>query len=180
MALSFLFFPPQKTSMSSSLLQSSNDDIPSDNVVRKTDSWREIYKSQEFAQFAPAPRRTENRLHTSTSATAVATSDISSTNADISNRTSEIMRHSQNWRTNQTSSFDMPNVVTNHQSRSESTTRNRSHTHTDISTQEDILNMTFPAQSLESEWNTTLAEQAMILAKFEQDGKRSKTSTINT
>ena len=45
--------------------------------------------------------------------------------------------------------------------------------------------MTFPAaQSLESEWNTTLAEQAMILAKFERDSKRAKTSaftsTINT
>ena len=40
--------------------------------------------------------------------------------------------------------------------------------------------MTFPAQSLESEWNTTLAEQEMILAKFERESKRAKTSANNT
>ena len=176
--------------MSSTLLQSSSDDISTENVVRKTDSWRDIYKSEEFAQFAPTSRKTDNRLHTSTSTTTVATSDISSNHTSndtsnrngngTSNRSSSIVRHS--WRTTQTSSFDLPNVVSSHQSRSESITRNSSHTYSDdISTND----MTFPAsQSFESEWNTTLAEQAMILAKFERDSKRAKTSaftsTINT
>ena len=176
--------------MSSTLLQSSSDDISTENVVRKTDSWRDIYKSEEFAQFAPTSRKTDNRLHTSTSTTTISTSDVSSNHSSndtssrngysTSNRSSSIVRHSDSWRTTHTSSFDLPNVVSSHQSRSESITRNSSYTD-DISSND----MTFPAaQSLESEWNTTLAEQAMILAKFERDSKRAKTSaftsTINT
>jgi hypothetical protein len=161
--------------MSSALLQSSSDDISSDNVVRKTDSWRDIYKSQEFAQFAPKTHKTDNRLYTSSSTTTFAPSSTSGLSSnETSNHSTSIVQHMNNWRTTE-GSIDIPNAVTNHQSRSESITRKNKYTLEDISTN-DVLNVTFPAQSLESEWNTSFAEQAMILAKFEQESKRTKTS----
>ena len=168
--------------MSSTLLQSSNNESLGDVRNGADDYWQD----NPHRSYDNSANDISTQLNRSNSAVRKSqswrdnfdSSDISSNDVSKSqiHRSSSFVRKSESWRDNlwSTNGTSTATVVDNNSShRSSSIVRKSYSTSTnDFST----VDTSIPDRSFEDEWHTTLEEQAMILAKFEEESKKTKMS----
>ena len=143
----------------------------SNSAVRKSQSWRDNFDSSDISSNDVS----KSQIHRSSSFVRKSESwrdNLWSTNDVSTNAVDRSSHRSDNlWSTNGTSTATV--VDNNSTHRSSSIVRKSYSTSTnDFST----VDTSIPDRSFEDEWHTTLEEQAMILAKFEEESKKTKMS----
>jgi hypothetical protein len=174
--------------MSSTLLQPSTGETQDENNYshRRHDDWSETNQSHDTSSIVTSNNDFSKygNLSYNSSNNDVSKYDRSSFN--ISN--SDISQHNKSSHT--ALNYDIPkygrpsfNVSSTDISQKDRSSFNISNTGTSkysvtpfYASNNDISNPSMSVQCLEADWNTTLEEQQMILAKFEEESERSKKS----
>ena len=188
--------------MSSTLLQSFDSESQTENDSRqqRNDDWSETTQSQDTSSIVASNKNISRNVSSTfnvskndiskygNSSFNVHDNDVSKYSSSFATSNSDISQHERS--SYNSSNNDIPryyrsslNVTSSDVSQNDRSSFRISKNNTSkydkptfYASNSDISNPNTSVYSLEAEWNTTLEEQRMILAKFEEESQRSKKS----